>query len=55
MCGGGRGEGADSVLSPPKTQGKGGVGASMRLVRVKECYLNIKSRHNFGIKYIHIL
>jgi hypothetical protein len=32
----------------------GGAGANMRLTRVEECYLNIKKRHNFGIKYIYI-
>jgi hypothetical protein len=36
MCGGGRGEGADSVISPPKTQGWGGgeheIGTSERML-----------------------
>jgi hypothetical protein len=33
---------------------EGGVGANMRLIRVEDCSLNIKSRHNFVVEYIHI-
>jgi hypothetical protein len=33
---------------------EGGVGANMRLIRVEDCSLNVKSRHNFVVEYIHI-
>jgi hypothetical protein len=31
---------------------EGGAGATIRLIRVEDCSLNIESRHNFIIKYI---
>jgi hypothetical protein len=48
-----RGGGFDGY-SHRRRMEKGGAGANMRLIRVEECYLNIESRHNFGIEYIHI-
>jgi hypothetical protein len=47
------GEGADSAAIAAEDVGKR-VGENMRLIRMEECYLNIESRHNFSIEYIHI-
>jgi hypothetical protein len=33
---------------------EGGAETNMRLIRVKGCYLNIESSHNFGTEYICI-
>jgi hypothetical protein len=51
VCGG-RGGGVDSAAIAAEDAGKR-VG-NMKLIRVEECYLNIESRHNFGIEYIYI-
>jgi hypothetical protein len=49
--GGGGGFGGDSRR---RRREEGGPRANMRLIQVEECYLNIESRHNFGLEYIHI-
>jgi hypothetical protein len=54
VVGGFTGRGEDSVAITTKTREEGGARANMRLTPVKECYLSIKSRHNFDIEYIHI-
>jgi hypothetical protein len=48
-----RGGGFDGY-SHRRRMENGGVGANMRLIRVEDCSLNVKSRHNFVVEYIHI-